>query len=327
MKVPIKQGVWKRLLEMDGEPISGQKLAEELGVSRTAIWKAVQTLQSEGFEIDSVKKSGYAIHAKPAFLTLEEMQQYRTSEQIGKYIHLYPSLTSTQVIAHEKAQHGALHGTVIVSEEQTAGRGRLQRKWDSGAGKGLWMTIILRPDIHVSRAPQLTLIAAVAVVKGIEDVTGVQAQIKWPNDVLINGKKCTGILTELQADVDRVQAVLLGIGINVLHDKEDFPEELKDIATSLKMESGEAVNRAKLAATIWNYLEKYSDLYLEQGFEPIRLLWESYSTSIGQQIIARTAREVIEGRAKGITKDGVLLVEDSTGKIHEIYSADIELTT
>ncbi|MBU0904860.1 MAG: biotin--[acetyl-CoA-carboxylase] ligase, partial [Firmicutes bacterium] len=175
------------------------------------------------------------------------------------------------------------------------------------------------------KAPQFTLIAAVAVTRAIEDVANVRAEIKWPNDLLINGKKCTGILTELQADIDRVQAIILGIGVNVNQDMEDFSEDIQHIATSIKMVSGSHVDRGQLVARILHHLEIYTDLYVKHGFEPLKLLWESYSGTLGKRIKAVMIHNEIEGVALGITNDGVLQVRTDDGKVHGIYSADIEI--
>lgn len=169
----------------------------------------------------------------------------------------------------------------------------------------------------------MTLITAVAVVQAIEEVTSLMPQIKWPNDILINGKKMTGILTELQAESDQINSVIIGIGINV--NQESFPPELQSIATSLLIEGGQKVNRAGLIQALLTKLENLYDLYLQEGFFPIKLLWESYAINIGKRISARMLKETIEGKALGITDDGVLLLEDDKGVIHHVYSADIEL--
>ncbi|HAQ07350.1 MAG TPA: biotin--[acetyl-CoA-carboxylase] ligase, partial [Bacillus bacterium] len=162
-------------------------------------------------------------------------------------------------------------------------------------------------------------------VQAIEEVTGLHPEIKWPNDILISGKKVTGILTELQAESDRINSILIGIGINVNAKKEDFPEELFHIASSLAIETGQMVNREYLIRSLLEKLEKLYTLYLEKGFFPIKLMWESYAVSIGKQITARTLTGEIKGKAVGITEDGVLLIEDSGGNIHNIYSADIQI--
>jgi BirA family biotin operon repressor/biotin-[acetyl-CoA-carboxylase] ligase len=185
------------------------------------------------------------------------------------------------------------------------------------------MSVILRPNIPPQKAPQLTLLAAVSVVQGIQQVTDLDAQIKWPNDILIDGKKVVGILTELQAEADRVNSVIIGIGINV--NTPEFPDELSDIATSLKVEKGAEVERAFLVRAIMEKMEKLYDLYLEHGFGPIKLLWEGSAASLGKRVRVRTITGELYGKAQGITDEGVLLIEDDEGEIHRVYSADIEL--
>lgn len=201
----------------------------------------------------------------------------------------------------------------------------MDRQWHSPKYTGIWMSVILRPNIPPPKAPQLTLITAVAAVQAIEELTELSPQIKWPNDILLNGKKVTGILTELQADVDRINSIIIGIGVNVNQQMEDYPMELQTTATSLAIEGGEELQRAELIKTLLYRLEKLYLLYLEKGFYPIKLLWESYAISIGKNITARTLTGSIHGKAMGITEEGILMIEDSSGKIHHVYSADIEL--
>lgn len=325
MNPAIKTEITKRLLSAEGNPISGQQLADEFQVSRTAIWKHIKELEQDGFIIETIKKKGYILKSSPDTLQKEQIEQYLTSNRFGHEIHYFDQCTSTQPIAHKLAQENAADGTIVICEEQTAGKGRLSRAWKSSKGKGIWMSVIIRPDIPPMKAPQFTLIAAVAVTRAIEDVANVRAEIKWPNDLLINGKKCTGILTELQADIDRVQAIILGIGVNVNQDMLDFPEDIQHIATSIKMVSGSHIDRGQLVARILHHLEIYTDLYVKHGFEPLKILWESYSGTLGKRIKAVMIHNTIEGVALGITNDGVLQVRTDDGKVHGIYSADIEI--
>jgi BirA family transcriptional regulator, biotin operon repressor / biotin---[acetyl-CoA-carboxylase] ligase len=305
--------------------LSGQHLAELIGCSRTAVWKHIEELRKEGFGLEAVRNKGYRILKTPEKVTADEVRLGLTTNFIGRNIHYEESVESTQKIAHRFASEDAQEGTVIIAEEQLSGRGRMARRWHSPKYTGIWMSMIIRPNIPLSRAPQLTLLAAVAIVQAIEEMTDLIPEIKWPNDILINGKKVTGILTELQAEADRIHSIIIGIGINVNQKEEDFPQELQKIATSLFIEDGETVSRAELIRSIFKHFEKLYTLYLEQGFLPIKLLWEGYASSIGKYIKARTLTNTIEGKALGITNDGVLQLEDMAGTIHHIYSADIEL--
>jgi len=321
----------KKLLEAfthkPDEYISGQELADMLGCSRTAIWKHIEEMRKDGFILEAVRKKGYRITNSPKSIIPDEIRFGLKTKYLGRNIYYEETVDSTQKIAQKLAYEGAEEGTIVLAEEQVGGRGRMNRSWHSPKYKGIWMSVLLRPKIPVMQAPQLTLLAAVAVVQAIEEVTGIEAQIKWPNDVLINGKKVTGILTELQADSDRVHSLIVGIGINVNQQVEDYPEELRQTATSLFIEKKENWNRAVLIQEILLKMEKLYSIYLENGFYPIKLLWESYAVTIGTMITASTLTGKLAGKALGITDDGVLLLEDDKGVTHRIYSADISVTS
>lgn len=325
MTSTVKNEFLKRLFEANGEPVSGQEIADEFGISRTAIWKYVKEFEEAGYEIGTVRKKGYYLISAPDALTEANIHKYLQTEHYGRTIHYLETCHSTQPIAHQYAQEGAMDGTVVIAEEQQDGKGRMARPWASKAYKGIWMSVILKPELTPQQAPQMTLVAAVATVKAIHEVTGLTPEIKWPNDLLIDGRKVTGILTELQADPDRVKAILLGIGINVNQEKNEFPEEIETIATSLSIALGKPVNRAKLVASILKHLEHLVGLYLEEGFPPIKQLWERYANTIGKQVRAVILQEIIEGVAIGITEEGMLELQLSDGTIRKIYSGDIEL--
>jgi BirA family biotin operon repressor/biotin-[acetyl-CoA-carboxylase] ligase len=324
----VQSEIRKKLLDAftnAGESfLSGQYLAEIIGCSRTAVWKHIEELRKDGFELEAVRKKGYRIISTPEAVTDDEIRLGLQTKFIGQNIHYQESVPSTQKIAHRLANENAAEGTVVISEEQLSGKGRMGREWHSPKYTGIWMSLILRPNISLANAPQLTLLAAVSVVQAIEEVAGLRPEIKWPNDLLLKGKKLTGILTELHAEADRIHSIIMGIGINVNQQLSDFPPDLHSIATSLAIEKGEKISRSSLIRSIFKRFENLYLLYLEEGFAPIKLLWESYAVSIGKQIKARTLNEVIEGKALGITDDGVLQIQDKNGKIHHVYSADIE---
>lgn len=320
----IREKLIKLFQEHRDDYISGQKISELLGVSRTAIWKHIAELKKEGYEIEGIQKRGYRLISKPNNIKPHDIRANLNTKTTGQAIHFYETVESTQEIAHKLAREGAQEGTVVIAEQQSKGRGRLGRAWESPKGTGIWMSIIVRPNIPPYQAPQLTLLTAVAIVQAIQQVTNLRPEIKWPNDILINGKKLVGILTELQAEADVIQAIIIGIGINV--NTKQFPEELKRKATSLLLENnGQEVERAGLIRAIFQQFEKLYEEYLQHGFKPIKLLWESYNVSIGKYISAKTLSQEINGYAKGITDEGVLLVEDDFGNVHEIYSADIDI--
>ncbi|WP_082252958.1 biotin--[acetyl-CoA-carboxylase] ligase [Bacillus sp. FJAT-27251] len=325
MQTELRKRLIEAFTEAGNEYLSGQHLADIAGCSRTAIWKHIEELRKEGFIFEAVKKKGYKIIQTPERVTPDEIGFGLKSEFIGRHIHFEEKVESTQKIAHRLATEGAVNGTVVVADEQTSGRGRMDRSWHSPKYSGIWMSIILRPNLPPHQAPQLTLVTAVAVVQAIEEVTGLNPQIKWPNDILIDGRKTTGILTELQADADRIHAIIIGIGINVNQSLEDFPEEIAPIATSLLAASGRKVSRASLMQEIFVRLEKLYLTYLNHGFQPIKLLWESYALSLGKEIIARTVAGDIKGKALGITDEGVLKILQEDGEVRHVYSADIHL--
>lgn len=326
MHLTMKDEILQRFLNAQGEPISGQQLAEDFEVSRTAIWKHMQTLQQEGYQFETLKKRGYRLIATPDKVDIGQLKQFLQTKRYGQHVHYYESVESTQLIAHELVRSGAPDGTVVIAEHQAAGRGRMMREWESSKGKGIWMTIIIRPDVAPHQAPQFTLVTAVAVVHAMKALfKNFTPEIKWPNDILVNGKKTTGILTEMIAETDRIQALLIGIGINVNQSLEDFPQELQSIATSISVEEGEQVDRVHLVAKVLEYLEQYGDHYVKHGFPLIKSLWEESSATIGKQVKATTLREVIEGEAISITENGVLEIRQANGEIKGVYSADIEI--
>lgn len=326
MSISLKDEILKRLLQANGEAVSGQELADLLGVSRTAVWKHMQALQAEGYLFETVKKKGYVLTGVPNNLSPTQIELFLNTERFGRHIHHFDVLDSTQTIAHKLAQEGAPDGTVVISEEQTAGRGRMTRPWESAHGKGIWMTIIVRPDVTPQQASSYTLVVAVAISKAIKTLyKNVEPAIKWPNDLLLNGKKCTGILTEMQAEADCVQALLVGIGINANQVEADFSPEIADIATSLRWAAGEEINRAALVAMILQYLEQYTEMFVKYGFASIKDEWEQASCTIGQRIEVTTLRERFEGVASGITDEGVLQVRLDNGTVRTIYSGDVRI--
>lgn len=326
MQSELRKKLLDAFTRADGEFLSGQYLADLIGCSRTAVWKHIEDLRKEGFILEAVRRKGYRIIKTPENITPDEIRLGLKTDFLGQQIHYEESVDSTQKIAHRLAYDGAPEGTVVLAEEQLSGRGRMDRKWYSPKYTGIWMSVILRPNILPTKAPQLTLLTAVAVVQAIEEVAALSPKIKWPNDILINGKKVTGILTELQAEADRVKTIIIGIGMNVNQKESDFPEYLHTTATSLSIEKGGYISRPAIIRAVLSNIEKLYLLYLEKGFYPIKLLWESYAVSIGKTITARTLSGNITGRALGITDDGVLMIEDENGAVHHVFSADIDLT-
>ncbi|MBZ5751497.1 MULTISPECIES: biotin--[acetyl-CoA-carboxylase] ligase [Metabacillus] len=324
----MQTGIRAKLLEAfskaDGEFLSGQKISDYIGCSRTAVWKHMEELRKEGYELEAVRRLGYRITKKPDKISSNEIQLGLKTTMMGRHIHFEEIVSSTQKIARNLANEGVEEGTIVVADQQTNGKGRMARVWYSPKGTGIWMSMIIRPNLPVNQTPQLTLLTAVAIVQAIEELTPLKPEIKWPNDIMLNGKKLVGILTELQAEADQVHSVIIGTGINVNQKIDDFPEELQSIATSIFIETGTVWERAQFIQMILLKFEGLYSLFLTQGFKPIKLLWESYAISLNKKIIARTLSGTIVGKAIGIDDDGVLLIETNNRVIERIYSADID---
>ncbi|MCE7792146.1 biotin--[Salipaludibacillus sp. CUR1] len=319
----MKGKVLKLLRQNDSAFLSGEKISNELNCSRTAVWKHIKALRDEGYDIIAVQNKGYQLTKSAYLLSEHDIYSRIKKNDLFENVVYHNSVTSTQTVAQQLANEGVSEGTVVVADEQTGGKGRLGRVWDSEKGSGVWMSLVLKPQIDFRKAPQLTLLTAVAVTRAIESVSGLPLSIKWPNDLLVNGKKLCGILTEMQADPDRVQSVIIGIGLNVNHGA--FPEDLSEIATSMNIEAGKPFNRAEVIAAILNEFSWLYRTYLSQGFSLIKPLWEAHAVSIGKKIVARSTAGTTEGYALGIDGEGVLLLQDNQGETHRIYSADIEL--
>lgn len=305
-------------LLQDGAVWSGQELARQLNISRTAIWKHIETLKQDGYDIETIPRKGYQLLEQNDRFDETAFVSVRRG-RFGQHVHAYDQVDTTQRIAHEHAQRGAPEGTIVISEEQTAGRGQLGRQWYNPSRVNIAASIILRPDLPIRDASKLTLMAASAFARSFNR-EGIVAAIKWPNDLLLNGKKIGGILTEMQTEGDRIQAVILGFGFNV--NGETIPEELIHRATSLKRETGIVHRRSELLARLLEDLEKEYDLFLEAGFSPVREHWLQNAAFIDETITLSTAGKTKTGVMRGISPEGALLLETGAG-IEPIYSAEI----
>ncbi|MCG0278315.1 MAG: biotin--[acetyl-CoA-carboxylase] ligase, partial [Thermanaeromonas sp.] len=295
-----KQQILDELKKRKGEYISGEELSRRLGLSRTAIWKHVKALRRDGYCISASTRLGYALLSVPDRLYPEEVYAGLKTAWVGRNFYYYEQVGSTNQVAKELAEKGAPEGTAVVAEEQTSGRGRLGRGWLSPAGKGIWLSLILRPRVAPWQLPQLSLLAAVGVVSAITEVTGLKVGIKWPNDILSRNKKLCGILTEMRGEMEITQYVILGIGLNVNLDIEDFPEELRPCSTSLKLELGEEVPRLPLLNSLFYHLEKGYEQWEKEGFSSIREAWKKFSVTLGRMVRIEAGRTAFEGVAVDI---------------------------
>lgn len=249
------------LLNAEGRFVSGEEISRNLSISRTAVWKHVNKLRDMGYEFEAVSRKGYRLVTKPDSIDATALQLALDTTVFGRKAVLLASTLSTQGDVLKLAEQGQAEGAVVIAEEQTGGRGRFGRQWFSPPGKGIWMSVLLRPDLPLQHTPQLTLLTGVAVCRAVRACSGADAGIKWPNDVLIDGRKVCGILLESTVEDHEVRYCIAGIGVDVNFDPEDYPEDLTTIATSLKMETGHPVDRTKLTAAILTELEQLYYLY------------------------------------------------------------------
>ncbi|EOS42347.1 biotin--[acetyl-CoA-carboxylase] ligase [Lachnospiraceae bacterium JLR.KK009] len=314
----------------DGSYISGQDLCSQLGVSRTAVWKAISQLRAQGYEIEAVQNRGYRLGAVPDILSESEIESWLQTKWLGRPVCYLDEVDSTNTqakrIAEETGSEG--HGTVVVAGRQTSGRGRRGRSWSSPHGTGIFFTILLKPDIEISNAPMLTLVKALAVAGGIRELTGLDAMIKWPNDIVVNGKKVVGILTELSAQIDYVNHIVVGTGINV-HQAE-FPEEIARTATSLDLELRRegreiTVPRAKLLAAVLGQFEQYYETFLKtQDLSALADEYNSLLVNCGCEVRVLDPQGEYMGQAIGIDGRGQLLVERENGVV-KISSGEVSV--
>ncbi|ETT34269.1 MULTISPECIES: biotin--[acetyl-CoA-carboxylase] ligase [Paenibacillus] len=311
------------LLNAEGRFVSGEEISRNLSISRTAVWKHVNKLRDMGYEFEAVSRKGYRLVTKPDSIDATGLQLALDTTVFGRKAVLLASTLSTQGDVLKLAEQGQAEGAVVIAEEQTGGRGRFGRQWFSPPGKGIWMSVLLRPDLPLQHTPQLTLLTGVAVCRAVRACSGADAGIKWPNDVLIDGRKVCGILLESTVEDHEVRYCIAGIGVDVNFDPEDYPEDLTTIATSLKMETGQSVDRTKLTAAILTELEQLYFLYQKEGFGVISALWEALSVSMNREITVTNPHGVIEGKAIGLDPSGALIVEKHDGEHTLIISGEI----
>jgi BirA family transcriptional regulator, biotin operon repressor / biotin---[acetyl-CoA-carboxylase] ligase len=312
------------LLEAEaGEYVSGEEISRKMNVSRTAIWKQVRKLESEGYIIEALPRLGYRLTGKPSRLSVHELLPKLNTQSFGRNLRLLDTVPSTQDELRALAEQGAPEGTLVIAEQQTNGRGRMGRTWISTAGKGIWMSLLLRPPVPLPHTPQLTLLAAVALSRAISRIVPLTIGIKWPNDLLVDGKKISGILLESAAEDERLRYVVVGLGVSVNLEPEDYPEELLLKAMSLKMASGSAINRSELIASILEEFERLYGLYLEEGFAPIRALWEAHSVTLNHQTQLHTPQGSFLGVPRSLDAMGGLQVELEDGSYRTVYSAEV----
>ena len=312
------------ILRNQKDYVSGQELCTRFGVSRTAVWKAINQLKEEGYEIEAVPNKGYRITSFPDVVSAEEVESLLDTEWAGRTVKYFRTVDSTNNAAKRLAEEGAAHGTLVIAEEQTGGKGRRGRAWTTAPGEAVAMTLIIRPSMPPEKASMLTLVMGMAVTAACQEIAGARAQIKWPNDVTVGGKKVCGILTEMSAELHAIHYLVIGAGINV--NIEEIPEEINQVAASLSIEAGRKLNRAKVICACMKHFERYYEKFLET--EDMSLMREQYNA-----MLANMNREVrvlepgneYNGIARGINDKGELLVEREDGRVSNVFAGEVSV--
>lgn len=306
--------------------VSGTELAHRLGVSRTAVRTRIEDLRELGYDIEASPHLGYRLVSSPDRLHADDLlARLPRVRVIGRDIRVFEKTMSTNDVVEKLARDGVKEGAVVFAESQTKGRGRLGRTWISPARKGLWFSVLLRPALRPQEATQLTVAGATALRRAIHEQTGLRPEIKWPNDLLIGGRKLAGILTELSAELDRIKHVTLGIGVDVNLTAGEFPAELRKFATSLRIESGKAVDRAELAAAILRELDHDYARLCDGGFPTLADEWEAHCTTLGKNVVIQVGDRKVRGRAESLDDDGALLLRTEHGRLERILGGDVSL--
>lgn len=300
--------------------ISGQEISQTLNVSRAAVWKQVELLREQGFEIEAQRSKGYRLLGGPDLMLASEIEKGLDCTIIGSSLICLAEIDSTNARARQLAEQAAAEGTVIIADRQSAGRGRLGRRWESPSAVNFYCSILLRPQIPVQQAPQLTFLSAVAVAETLNHLYQLPAKVKWPNDVLIDGKKVAGLLNEMSSETEQIHFVILGIGVNLNMTREQFPEELNYPATSVFLETGTRIDRATFVRGFLQRLDRYYAEFLDDGFGPIRCRWEALSSLMNARVQVDNR---MTGTVVGLDSDGGLRLQLDDGQIERVLAGDV----
>lgn len=318
--------ILKALRNPDGGWVSGSELSQALGVTRAAIWGRVEELRTVGYEIEASPHQGYRLISSPDALHADDlMARLPQTRVIGRDIRVFKETASTNDTMEKLARDGAAEGVVVFAESQTSGRGRLGRSWSSPAGKGLWFSVLLRPALRPPEITRLTVAAATAIRRAIQTVTGLNPEIKWPNDLLVKGRKVAGILNELSAETDQVHHLILGVGIDVNQTPHEFAGELSEVAGSLSMAAGKPIDRAALATAVLQALDQDYARVCHGGFGEVAEEWEAACNTLGRTVVLQIGGRRIEGRAESLDADGALLVRTEHGRLECVTGGDLTL--
>lgn len=304
--------------------VSGQTLCSRLHVSRTAVWKVVKQLEEEGYRIEAVRNKGYRLVEIADVMTKAEIGSRLQTRFMGRNLVYLPVTDSTNIQAKKLAEEGEPEGTLVVANAQQAGKGRRGRSWSSPSGENIYMSFLLRPQIPPQCASMLTLLAGMACARAVKEETGLTAAIKWPNDLVLNGKKICGILTEMSTELEQIHYIVTGIGINV--NQTDFPEEIRDKATSLKLESKRRENRSALIASSMKWFEQYYEEFLQtRDFSRLKKEYEGMLANMQETVQVLDPVQPFTGICRGIDREGQLLVKLSDGSERRVRSGEVSV--
>lgn len=319
----MRQDILDFLIQHKDEFVSGQQISEQLGISRTAVWKHIRVLKQRGYVIESYTKKGYCLREAPELLSEQAIEEGLSTKVVGRHIVYRERVDSTNNVAKKLADEGAPEGTIVVAEEQTGGRGRIKRSFLSPFAKGVWFSLILRPNIPPMEVSKMTLLAAVAVARAIRHHGLTDCGIKWPNDILVKGRKMVGILTELNGSAEKVNYIIMGIGVNTGITAEDLPKDLQSIVTSFARE-GVRVSRLALLETLLKEIEGLYQTVCRDGFAPVLAEWRALSCMLGQDVTVTSIDKTFSGKAVDIDENGNLLVATSEG-VEVVMAGDIHV--
>ncbi|MDE6815586.1 MAG: biotin--[acetyl-CoA-carboxylase] ligase [Lachnospiraceae bacterium] len=313
-----------QLLRGSEDSLSGQQICQVLGISRTAVWKVMNQLKEEGYEIEAVQNKGYRLLAAPDVVTVSELESRRRTRVMGRQLLYLDVVDSTNIEAKRQAEAGAPHGLLVVAGRQEQGKGRRGRGWESPEGVNIFMTLVLRPAFAPDKASMITLVMALATARAICDVSGLQAGIKWPNDIVVNRKKVVGILTEMTLEMEDIQYLVCGVGINV--NQVAFPEKIAQTATSLFVEGGRKLNRAGLIERVMERFEEYYDIFCRtQSMADLMKEYNDLLVNVNARVRVLDPGGEYDGVSHGINELGELIVERDDGTRENVYAGEVSV--
>lgn len=313
-----------KLLKETSDYISGQQLCDSFQVSRTAVWKAIEQLKKEGYEIEAVRNKGYRLVDSPDIVSSAEIESVIKTKWAGKNVIYFDETDSTNIQAKLAGENQEVHGTLITADRQSAGKGRRGRSWESPKGQCIYMTILLRPELPPEKAPMLTLVMALSAAEAVREQTGLEAEIKWPNDIVLNKKKICGILTEMSTEIDYINYVVTGIGINT--NQETFSEEIQERATSLLIEGGKHIRRSELIAAVMERYEENYEIFMKT--EDLSALIDKYNgmlVNCGREVRVLDPKGEYSAQALGINEKGELIVITADGVKSRIFAGEVSV--